>query len=296
MPVVFPSGAAVDPNESLSINYNTVNQDYFRLLGVRLVRGRYFTDDDRAESQPVVIVNESLARSYFPGQETVGQTLTVNRGMKTEKVVQIAGIVADTRARLDKPAKPSLYLPLAQFPQPSMYLVARTATDPASYSGAMRGIVSSLNKNQPAGQPRTMAEIWSNYTVRPRFYLTLLGSLAALGVLLAATGIYGVLSHAISQRTHEIGIRRALGAQDGDVLGMVIKQGMILAVLGVATGLAGALALTRVMRGWLYEVSVTDPATFVVVAGLLILIALSACNAPARRATKLDPLAALRHD
>jgi ABC-type antimicrobial peptide transport system permease subunit len=141
-----------------------------------------------------------------------------------------------------------------------------------------------------------MAEIWDSYTVRPRFYLTLLGSLAALGTLLAAAGIYGVLSHTVSQRTHEIGIRRALGAQDLDVLRLVIKQGMVLAALGVAAGLGGALALTRLMRGWLYEVSFTDPATFIIVAGLLILVALSACYAPARRATKVDPLEALRHE
>lgn len=157
-------------------------------------------------------------------------------------------------------------------------------------------IVSSLNKNQPIREPRTMAEIWDGFTVRPRFYLTLLGSLAALATLLAATGIYGVLSHIVSRRTHEIGVRRALGAQDGDVLWLVIKQGMMLATPGVAIGLGVALALTRLMQGWLYEVSVTDPTTFITVSVLLILVALNACYAPARRATKVDPLTALRRE
>jgi ABC-type antimicrobial peptide transport system permease subunit len=177
-----------------------------------------------------------------------------------------------------------------------MYMVARTVTDPAGYYGAMRNLVSSLDKNQPIAHLTTMDEIWRNYTIRPRFYLSLFGSLSALALLLAAAGIYGTLSHTVSQRTHEIGVRRALGAQDGDVLRMVIRHGMILASLGVAAGLGGALALTRLMRGFLYEVSVTDPATFGMAAGLLILVAICACYAPARRATKVDPLVALRHE
>ncbi len=300
MGVGFPAAANINSGDNSggasSISYNTVSHDYFRLLGVRLLRGRYFTDDDNPGSQPVVIVNESLARGYFPGLDAVGQTLILNRGMKTEQAAVIASVVADSRADFGMRPRPGLYLSLAQFPQSSMYLVARTATDPAGYIGAIRDIVSSLNKDQPIGQPRTMAEIWDDFMVRPRFYLTLLGSLAALGTLLAATGIYGVLSHTVSQRTHEIGIRRALGAQDRDVRRMVTKQGMILAALGMAAGLGGALALTRLMRGWLYEVNVTDPATFIAVAGLLVLVALSACYAPARRATKVDPLEALRHE
>jgi putative ABC transport system permease protein len=296
MKVGYPSGAAIDHNETQSTHYNTVSHDYFRLLGVRLLRGRLFSDDDRAESQPVVIVNESLARTYFPGQEVIGQRLILNRGIKDEeRVALIAGVVADSRARIDQQARPNLYLSLRQFPQLSMNLVARTSTDPEGYFGAMRDIVFSLDKNQPVGHLTTMDRIWRGYTVRPRFYLSLIGSLAFLAVLLAAAGIYGVLSHIVSQRVHEIGIRRALGARDADVLRLVIKQGMILALLGIAAGLGGALALARLMRGWLYEVGPNDPATFIAVAGLLILVALFACYAPARRAIKVDPLVALRH-
>jgi putative ABC transport system permease protein len=160
----------------------------------------------------------------------------------------------------------------------------------------MRDLVFSLDKNQPVGYLTTMDSIWQRYTVRPRFYLSLFGSLALLAMLLAAAGIYGVLSHIVSQRVHEIGIRRALGARDADVIRLVIKQGMTLVLLGIAAGLGGSLALARLMREWLYEVSPNDPATFVAVAGLLILVALCACYAPARRATRVDPLDALRNN
>ncbi|HEU0177627.1 MAG TPA: ABC transporter permease [Blastocatellia bacterium] len=296
MNVGFPAGAAANPDQAIPVGYNTVSHDYFRLLGVGLRQGRYFTDGDNAGSPPVVIVNESLARGYFPGQEAVGKTLIVDRGTKDEKAATVVGVVADSRVQLDKRAGPGLYISMEQFPAPSMNLAVRTTTDPAGYFGAMRNIVSSLDKNQPISHLTTMDEVWSNYTVRPRFYLSLFGSLSALALLLAAAGIYGTLSHTVSQRTHEIGVRRALGAQDSDVLRMVVRQGMILAALGVAAGLGGAFALTRLMREWLYEVSVTDPATFGMAAGLLIMIALCACYAPARRATKVDPMVALRHE
>ncbi|MBO0858329.1 MAG: ABC transporter permease [Chloracidobacterium sp.] len=294
MPVGFPAGAAANPDQDITIGYNTVSHDYFRLMGVGLRQGRYFSEDDKAGAQPVVIVNESLARVYFPGKEVIGKTLIVDRGTKYEQAATIVGIVADSRATLDRKPTPSLYLSMEQIPVPSMYLVARTATDPAGYFGAMRNLVSSLDKNQPIAHLTTMDEVWKIYTVRPRFYLSLFGSLSSLALLLAAAGIYGTLSHTVSQRTHEIGVRRALGAQDSDVLRMVVRQGLILTTLGVGAGLGGALGLMRLMRGWLYEVSVTDPATFGTAATLLILIALCACYAPARRATKVDPMIALR--
>jgi putative ABC transport system permease protein len=289
------SGSSLYMSEGQWSLHDTVNHDYFRLLGIRLLRGRLFTNDDRAESQSVIIVNERLARAYFPGQEAVGQRFILKSGEK-EKVALIAGVVADSRERLDQPIAPHLYLSLRQFPRPTMYLVARTATDPEGYFGAMREIVFSLDRNRPVGYLTTMDKVLRSYTVRPRFYLSLVGSLALLALLLAATGIYGVLSHIVSQRVHEIGIRRALGARDADVLRLVIKQGMTLVLLGIAAGLGGSLALARLLREWLYEVSPNDPATFVAVAGLLILVALCACYAPARRGTRVDPLDALRHE
>jgi putative ABC transport system permease protein len=295
MSVGIPGGVAKKPNEAAGCYFNTVSHNYFRLLGIGLRRGRNFSDVDKADSPPAVVINESFARSYFTGQEPLGKTITIDRGSKTEKEAVVIGVVADSHARLDEPIQPTIYLSLLQYPQSSMYLVARTATDPAGYFGAMRNLVSALNKDLPAGQSRTMTEIRATYTARPRFYLSLLGSLAILAASLSAVGIYGVLSHGINQRRHEIGVRRALGAQDGDVRGLVIRQGMALAAIGVIVGLGGALALTRLMRGWLYEVSATDPLTFLLVAGALLLVALAACYAPARRATAVDPMAALRN-
>lgn len=290
-------GTAVSPVGDSPIGYSSVSQAYFRLMRISLLQGRYFTADDHADSTPVVVVNETLAHAYFQGQEVIGRLLILNPGSKDrEKAATIVGVVADSRARLDEKVSPHLYQLAWQDPQPSMYLIARTAGDPQNLFAAMRGTVLSINQNQPIGTLRTMEEIWAEYTVRPRFYLTLLGSLAALAIVLAATGIYGVLSHTVSQRTHEIGIRRALGAQDGDVLALVIRQGMILALIGAAVGLIAGSVLTRLIRGWLYEVSITDPATFGAVAVALLLVMLLACYVPARRATKVDPMIALRQE
>lgn len=289
------AGSEANASEDPMIGYNTVSVDYFRLLGIGLLRGRYFTADDNADSAPVVVVNESLARNLFPGQDAIGRVLILQKGFD-DKAATIVGVVADSRARLDEKVQPHIYQLASQFPQPSMYLISRTAIEPRSLFGAVRHAVLSLNPNQPIGQLTTMDGIWAEYTVEPRFYLTLLGSLAALAIVLAATGIYGVLSHTVIQWTREIGIRRALGAQDSHVLKLVIRQGMTLALMGAAVGLMGAAALTRLMRGWLYEVSATDPATFGVVGLVLMLVALLACYIPARRATKVDPLIALRYE
>lgn len=296
MKIGVDSSATANPGDDLFVGYCTVSNDYFRLMGIPLLRGRYFTADDRQDSARVIVVNETLARAYFPDQEVIGRVLILNRGSKGEKAATIIGIVGNSRARLDEMVSPHFYQLVSQAPQASMYLIARTGADPRSLFGAMRSTVASLDQNQPIGWLTTMEEVWAEYTVRPRFYLTLLGSLAGLAIVLAATGIYGVLSHTVSQRTHEIGIRRALGAQDGDVLKLVIRQGMILALIGAAAGLIAASGLTRLIRGWLYEVSATDPATFGTVAVALLLVALLACYVPARRATKVDPMIALRHE
>jgi predicted permease len=296
MKIGLESSAAASPAGDSLVSYCTVSNDYFSLMGIPLLRGRDFTADDRPDSARVVVVNENLARSYFPDQEVIGRLLILNRGSKGEKTATIIGIVSDSRARLDEKVGPHFYQLVSQDPQPSMYLIARTATDPRSLFGAMRSTVSSLDQNQPIAWLTTMDETWAGYAVRPRFYLTLLGSLASLAIVLAGTGIYGVLSHTLSRRTHEIGIRRALGAQDGDVLKSVFQQGMTLALIGAAAGLIGASVVTRLIRGWLYEVSATDPATFGAVAVALILVASLACYLPARKATKVDPLIALRHE
>ena len=296
MPIGLESGAATNPDGDSVVGYCTVSPAYFRLMGIGLLHGRSFTADDHAGSTPVVVVNLTLAHAYFPGQDVIGRLLILRPGSKSEMTATIVGVVADSHARLDEKVRPHFYKLASQDPQPSMYLIARTATDPVSLFSAMRSAVFSINQNQPIGPLRTMDEIWTDHTASPRFHLTLLGSLAVLAIVLAATGIFGVLSYTVRQRTHEIGIRRALGAQDGDVLRLVIRQGMTMACIGAAAGVIAASVLTRLIRGWLYEVSATDPVTFCSVAAALLLVTLLACYVPARRATKVDPMIALRSE
>jgi len=292
--IQLPGAAAADPEANPMAGYLTVSRDYFRLMGIRLLRGREFKDSDRAGTAPVIVVTESFARKFFPGQEAIGQTLVVDVGMRFAQSVTVVGVVSDTRMRLDKEPRPQLYKLSSQFPTPMTYLVARTRANPGALAAAMRDAVFSMNRNQPVGVIRTMDDIWAGYAVAPRFYLALLGSFALLAVTLATVGVYGALSQTVSRRTREIGIRMALGARGLDVRRMVLRQGAALALVGVAVGIGGALALTRLMKGLLFDVSATDPLTFIAVAALLVVVTLSACYLPARRATRVDPMVTLR--
>lgn len=282
--------------EEVIVNYNTISLNYFQVLGIRLLQGREFTFDDKPTSAPVIVVNETLAQTYFSNEQVVGKPFFLNRGLEDEKAATIVGVVADSRVRLDEKVEPQFYQLMSQFPEPSMYLLARTTTDAASHLNAIRAAVASLNPDQALTEPTTMEQVWSEYTVRPRFYLSLLGGLALLGLALASVGIYGLLSQHVSQLTHEIGIRRALGARDVHVLRIVILQGMTLSLIGVAGGLIAAMVTTRLIREWLFEVEANDPATFAIAALSLLLVALIACYIPARRATRVDPLVALRYE
>lgn len=284
------------PREDVVVPYNTVGGAYFRTLGIAIKQGRVFSADDKPSSAPAIVVNESFATAYFPGQEILGQTLLLNAGRKDdEKTATIIGVVSDSRSRLNQRAQPQLYELANQFPKPSMYLIARTTVEAGSLFGAMRNMSSSLDPHQPI-QLTTMDDIRESYIVGPRFYLTMIASLAGLAVVLAATGIYGVLSCTLGQRTREIGIRRALGAQDKDVRRLMIRQGMSVALIGGVIGLIAALPLTRLMRGWLYEVGTSDPITLATVVAMLTMVAWLACCVPARRAVRLDPLEAIRHE
>lgn len=296
--ISIPGHTAHDNNFGPVISGESVSPDYFGLMGIKLAQGRVFTAADRADAPPVIIVNESFARTYFPQQPAVGQTVLLERGFKShEQRATIIGVVADTRARLDQRIAPHHYRPLAQMPLYGQTLVVRTAGDPAALVSALRQVAASFNPREPVAEPAMLTEVWAGYTVKPRFYLALLGGLAVLALLLAATGIYGTLRLMVSRRRHEIGVRRALGAQNRDVLALVFKQGLALALTGLAIGLLGALGLTRFIRHWLlFEVSATDPLTLAAVTVLLLLVVLLACYAPARRALRLDPLASLRHD
>jgi len=271
---------------------NAVSADYFQTLGIRLVQGRELTERDTEQASLVVVVNEHFAR-LFPGQQALGKHIREGRQEMT-----VVGVVADVKQQaLDVADDLIQYVPFSQFQSMSPeYLILRTATDPLSLAGPVRTTVRTLSPNQPITEVRTMAEAVAGSIMQRRTLMLLLGCLAAIALVLAAAGIYGAISYSVSQRTHEIGLRMALGGQRGDVLKLIIRQGMGLATIGVALGVAGAAALTRFISAYLYGVTTTDPPTFAGVSVLLALVAVVASFIPARRATRVDPMIALRYE
>ena len=274
-------------------SFRAVSEDYFRTMRIPLLKGRWFDDHDTAESQPVVMINETMARQLAPNNEEVlGKR--IKHGFK-RPVAEVVGVIGDVKyAGLDQQTKPEMYVPFAQRSWPFMRIVARTKSDPSLVVGPIREALKGIDKDQPIDKVTTMSSVVSRSIGARRFYMQLLGMFAALAFILAAVGIYGVVSYSVAQRTREIGIRVALGAQSRDVLGLVVKEALRLTVLGVILGLAGAFAATRILRSLLFEVTPTDPATFICLSLLLTLVALLASYIPARRATKVDPLLALR--
>jgi predicted permease len=269
-----------------------VNPDYFRTMSISLRAGRFFNDNDTQGAPSVAVISESLARRLFPNEDPLEKR--VNIGGSGADWTTIVGIASDIRHQgLDQEIEQAVYLSYRQLPR-NLALVARTTIEPASLAPAFRNAVHETDPSVPVYELQTMNERVSNSVAARRFNLLLLGGFAALALLLAGVGVYGVISYIVTQRTHEIGIRMALGAQSGDVVRLFIKQGMALVILGVVLGLVGAFTLTRVMTSLLFNVSASDPLTYVGVAVTLSLIALLACYIPARRATKVDSLIALR--
>jgi len=293
-----------------------VGPDYFRTIGVPLLRGRWFTerdnrehlkskdlsgynDDERmAAGVNAMIIDEEFARRYWPNNEDpVGKHILWGDGSDPKSpVMTVVGVVG--RVKMDGLNTDSNrvqgYFPFYQLPFSGMTLIVKSTLDPNQLIATARRQTLQLDPNQPIYGVRTMEKIRSDSVAPERLNLTLLGMFAALAVILALVGIYGVMSYAVTQRAHEIGVRIALGAQTGDVLKMVIRQGLTLALIGVGAGLFLAYWLTKLMKDLLFEVKPADPATFGVIAALLILVALVACWIPARRATKVDPMVALR--
>lgn len=274
----------------------TVMPEYFRNLQIPLKRGREFSEHDTAEAPRVTIIDENLARRLWPaypkGIDPIGQRLLIGINPNPAEVV---GVAADVHQTIENRAWPeSVYVPYSQNPVSSQVLAVRTTGAPLSYSNAVRQQVLSLDRNQPVSDIRTMDDLVELQVGQRRLLMMLLGSFAGVAVLLALIGIYGVIAYSVAQRTQEVGIRRALGAQQSDILRLVIGQGFILALVGIAIGLGGAFALTRLMKTLLFRVSTTDPATFAGAALLFLLAALAASYIPARRATRIDPMAALR--
>ena len=289
-------GRPPDPGESNIANVRAATPDYFRAMEIPLIGGRAFTEEDTFQAPAVTVINETLARRYWPGENPIGKRI-ISPARADGTLTTVVGMVGDVRNDgLDDEPKPELYFPYAQNRQTHLAIVVRTANYPAGLMAAVRREVWAVDKNLPLANLSTLEQLLDKTIAQRRFNLLLLGMFAGVALVLAAVGIYGVMSYAVTQRTHEIGVRMALGAQTSNVLRMVVGQGIRLALVGIAIGLGAALALTRLMASLLYEVSATDPLTFAVIALMLAAVALVACYVPARRATRVDPMLALRYE
>jgi len=275
-----------------------VTPDYFQTMSIPNLKGRSFTEQDRENTPSVIIINEALASRYWPNQDPIGKRLGFLEEDSGKQVWrEIVGVVGNVRHKaLEIEVMPEAYFPYKQSPANFMSLVVRTASDPVSMVPAIRSQVLSVDKDQPVSDVMTMEQRVAKSVASRRFVMLLLGSFSVLALGLAAVGIYGVMAYLVIQRTQEIGVRMALGAQKRDVLRLVVGKGMALAVIGAAIGLVASLVLTRLMRSLLFEVTPTDWFTFVIVSVVLLTVALLACYMPARRATKVDPLVALRYE
>jgi putative ABC transport system permease protein len=288
-------GRPFTPEESVNAVYLVATPDYFRTLQIPVLRGRAFNDQDNDKAPMVLIVNETMARQLWPGESPLGRRVTIWRDEKFPR--EIVGVVGDTKASLDTEAKPQMYAPYAQDSGwGSMSLVVRTSGDPSNTSAAARNEIRLVDKGIPVYNVKTMNDVSATSVSQQRMSMLLLSAFAGVALLLAMIGIYGVTAYYVTQRTQEIGIRIALGAQMADVMKLVLRSGMALALIGIALGIAGAFALTRLMTSLLFGVKPTDTVTFVTVSLSLLVTALIACYLPARRATKVDPLVALRYE
>jgi putative ABC transport system permease protein len=289
----------IAPGDEPSLETRSVIGDYFQAMGIPLKSGRDFASQDFIEKAPLVgIANDSMVRQYFPNEDPLGKRIRWARSQQIEWIT-IVGVVGDVKHfGLDLPEQPGLYSPYTQAPRWKRWtsLVVRTQSDPASMAGAIKQQVWKIDPQLPLTKVETMDEVASGSFAARRFNMMLLVIFAGLALVLAAVGIYGVMSYAVTQRTQEIGIRMALGARAVDVLRLIIRNGMTLILMGVAIGLAGAFALTRLLATLLFGVKPTDTLTYVTVSAVLIFVALLACYIPARRATKVDPLVALRYE
>jgi predicted permease len=274
-----------------------VTPGYFHTLGIPLRRGREFAEQDTPDAPRVAIIDEAAARRLWPaypaGEDPIGHRIFI--GGLNPKAAEIVGIAANVHQGLEgSPWPECVYDSFAQHPQHSAVLAVRTTGDPLSLTKAVRGQVQALDRDQTVAGVQTMDDLLEEEVGQRRLLTKLLGFFAGMALLLALIGIYGVIAYSVVERTQEVGIRRALGAQQSDILRLVIRQGLVLTLTGIAIGLVAASALTRVMKTLLFHVSATDPATFAGIGALFLLVALAASYIPARRATRIDPMAALR--
>jgi predicted permease len=286
-----------DPSHTGSAEYRLASSGYFTAMGIPLLRGRVFDTSDGANAPPAAVISQSLAQKYFPGADPIGRRIQFGNMDGDERLLEIVGVVGNVREYgLDRAPAQTVYANAFQRPQAnSLAMVVRAQGDTMTLTGAMRQAVQSLNPEMPT-MFRTLTEVYSSSLDARRFSLVIFGVFACVALTLAILGLYGVISYAVAQRTQEIGIRLALGAQGRDVLRLILRQGMTLTFCGVVLGLVASFALTRLMASLLFGVTAHDPLTFAGVTLLLAAVALVACLIPARRATKVDPMIALRYE
>jgi putative ABC transport system permease protein len=285
------------PDKWPMVNYRTVSPNYFRAMSIPVVQGRAYTDRDNLSAPLVMIINQQTAREIFPDENPIGKRITFGNTDQNKQPVwfEIVGVVADVRSlELREESQPEIYFSSLQDYWPAMSLVVRSTVEPSSLAGSVRQVVNEVDKSVPVSEVKTMEHVVSESITQPRFNLFLLGLFGTVAMLLSAAGIYGVTAYTVTQRTHELGIRLALGAQVGDVLKMILGQGMAVIGVGLVLGLVAAFWLMRLLRSLLFGVGENDLLTFVAITFVLLIVALIACYIPARRATKVDPLEALR--
>ncbi len=286
---------APPPGSEPTAFYSAVSSEYLNALNIPLKQGRFLTNFDTAGSPRVVVINEAMARRHFPNEDPVGKRLVVM--FSESETRQIVGVMGDVLHNgLHAEPRPQMFVPHQQSPSSYMTFLVKTTTEPASQLAAVKRAIREINPNQAFAKTATMEELVTDSLKERRFNLFLLGLFAVIALLLATIGIYGSISYSTRQRTNEIGVRIALGAQSRDVFRLIVGQGVGLALIGVAVGLGAAFLLTRAIRSLLFGVSPTDPLTFVAISLLLLVTAVIASLLPARRATKVDPLVALRNE
>ena len=287
---------APETKDVMLTDVRATDENYFRTMNIPLLSGRTFTPQEAMEDRHVVVINEALARRHLAGINPIGQRLMIDMNNAKEPT-EIIGVVGDVSyAQLEGERRPMVYWPHSQLPLSGMTIVLRTERDPLALGRSAQLEILALDKDQPVADVRTMESYIGESIARLRFGTLVLEAFASLALILALVGIYSVMAYSVTQRTQEIGIRLALGARPPVILGMIVGQGLLLAGVGITAGLGAAFGLTRLMRSLLYNVSPTDPKTFVVITVLLGFAGLLACYIPARRATKVDPITALRYE
>ncbi|HUE83019.1 MAG TPA: FtsX-like permease family protein, partial [Pyrinomonadaceae bacterium] len=280
--------------------FTIASANYFSAIGARLLTGRVFTQFDGKDSPPVAVINETMATRHWPNEDPVGRRFTLRRGGRDSRAgtaLEIVGVVSDQRQDgPEKAPRAEFFVPYPQSPTGSLIFVARTKNDPNALIQSLKETIWESNSEQPFYAVTTMDQLVDDSLKARRFNMALLGAFAFLALALAVIGIYGVMSFSTGQRIREIGLRMALGAQTRDIIRLIVGQGLKLTLIGVGVGLVAAFALTRILSGLLHQISPTDPATYVAVALLITGVALLACYIPARRATRVDPLVALRYE